>query len=126
MRDCLFELVPMFSHSQLALIIDALTDYFNSSSISSDEYLSLMSSLGDCYGPEDDSVEFHLAYVFSKAELIVIAKALQHYSGDWLAHALASQIMQFLTADRVVLHSDFVSSDRDLFVKNSHDDEIPY
>ena len=126
MRDCLFELVPLFSHEQISMMVSALAAYDGGSS--SPEVSSLLQRLRD----EEVNYEYTKPFPWSAEDLLLVAKALKasfglscvaksevtslgfKTSSGWLPCTLASQIMQFVSADRVVLHSDFVSADKDL------------
>lgn len=110
MRDCLFELVPIFSDDQMSVIVSALIEYCRD--FPSFEVDSLILTLRS-------EVEHTRPFPWSADELVLVAKALKASSGfksssGLLCSTLASQIMQFVSADRVVLHSDFVSVDKDL------------
>ena len=114
MRDCLFELVPLFSHEQISMMVSALAAYDGGSS--SPEVSSLLQRLRD----EEVNYEYTKPFPWSAEDLLLVAKALKASFGlscvakSVLPCTLASQIMQFVSADRVVLHSDFVSADKDL------------
>ena len=107
MRGCLFEFIPLFSHEQIAMMVSALAAYDGGST--SPEVSSLLQRLRD----EEVNYEYTKPFPWSAEDLLLVAKALKSSSG-LLCSTLASQIMQFVSADRVVLHSDFVSVDKDL------------